>query len=68
MITTVTHGISGGWDPLAGVSGIPVSVPSTTCKEKSLQGFNMNNHHIKTLPVAVFYPFSTAKQVSLFFL
>jgi hypothetical protein len=40
MITTVTQGTSGGWDTLAGVSGIPVSVPDITCKEKSLQGFN----------------------------
>jgi hypothetical protein len=52
-------------DPLAGVNGMPVSVPSTTCIEKSFQGFNLNNPHIKTLPAAVFHLFFFHSQTSV---
>ena len=46
-----------GGDPLAGFIAMPVSGPSTTCKEKSLQRVNLNNPYIKFLPAAVFHPF-----------
>jgi len=54
-----------GEDPLAGVTAMPVSGPSTTCKEKSLQGVNLNNPHIKFLPAAVFHPFFFHSQTSV---
>jgi len=54
-----------GGDPLAGVTAMPVSGPSTTCKEKSLQGVNLNNPHIKFLPAAVFHPFFFHSQTSV---
>jgi len=37
-------------DPLAGVNGVPVSVPSTTCIESSLQGFNPFRSYIGRRP------------------